>query len=133
MRSGLVALLSGEATISAVVGTRVFVTKAPQGELRPHIIVTQLNSEEYKSLDGTGSLRKVTFDIDCKAERSVTAASLAKIVRRFIDDYSGTAGSETIGAVLVNGESDTWESPVDGSDVGVYGVTIDLDIQYVES
>lgn len=133
MRSGLVSLLAGESTISAIVGSRVYVGHAPQGEARPHIVVTQMRSEEYKALDGTGPLRMVSFDIDCKADRTVTAESLAKIVRRFIDDYTGTAGSETIGAVLVNGETDAWESPFDGTDVGIYGVTIDADIQYVES
>ena len=133
MRSGLVSLLTGESTISSVVGSRVYVGKAPQGAILPHIVLTQMDSNELPALDGHGSLRAVTCDIVCKAERSVTAESLAKIVRQYIDDYTGTAGSETIDAVIVNGETDAYEEPVDGSDIGIHAVTIDATIQYQES
>jgi len=48
----------------------------------------------------------------------------------FLDDYTGAAGSETIGAVLLNDESDSYEPPTDASDVGIYVVTLDLDVMY---
>lgn len=130
MRSGLVSLLVNEATVSAIVGSRVYVTRAPQQAAYPHIIITQMGTEENKSLDQTSGLRFITFDIDCKAQTSVGAETLANAVRTFIDDYTGTAGSFTVGAVLLGGESDDYESPTDGSDKGVYVVTLDVQIQY---
>ena len=131
MKSGLVALLSGEATITAICSTRVYVQKAPQNAAFPHVIITQMSSEENGSLDGaSGQLRFLTFDIDCKAKTSVQAESLGNAVRTFLDDYSGTAGSYTIGAVIMNDESDDYEAPTDGSDIGVHVVTLDLDVQY---
>lgn len=131
MKSGLISLLTGEATISALVGSRVFIGKAPEKALLPHIVITQMGSEENTSIDGaSGQLRTLTFDIDCRAKRSVEAETLGNAVRTFLDDYSGTAGSYTIGAVFVNDEVDDYEPPADGSDVGVHVVTLDLDIQY---
>jgi hypothetical protein len=131
MKSGLVSLLSSETTITAISGTRVYVQRAPQNAAFPHIIITQMSSEENTTLDGgSGQLRFVDFDIDCKAKSSVTAESLGNAVRTYIDDYSGTAGSYTIGAVLINDESDDYEPPQDGSDVGVFVVTLDLTIHY---
>lgn len=131
MKSGLVSLLSAEGTITAICSTRVYVNRAPQNATFPHIIITQMSSEENTTLDGaSGQLRFLDFDIDCKAKSSVTAESLANAVRTYIDDYSGTAGSYTIGAVLMNDESDDYEPPQDGSDVGVFVVTLDLTIQY---
>jgi hypothetical protein len=131
MKSGLVSLLSSEATITAISGTRVYVQRAPQNAAFPHIIITQMSSEENTTLDGgSGQLRFVDFDIDCKAKSSVTAESLGNAVRTYIDDYSGTAGSYTVGAVLINDESDDYEPPQDGSDVGVFVVTLDLTIHY---
>jgi hypothetical protein len=131
MKSGLVSLLSSEATITAISGTRVYVQRAPQNAAFPHIIITQMGSEENTTLDGgSGQLRFLDFDIDCKAKSSVTAESLGNAVRTYIDDYSGTAGSYTIGAVLINDESDDYEPPQDGSDVGVFVVTLDLTIHY---
>lgn len=131
MKSGLVALLSGEATISAICSNRVYVNRAPQKATFPHVIITQMGSEENGTLDGaSGQLRFLDFDIDCKAKSSVQAESLGNAVRTFIDDYTGTAGSYTIGAVLLNDESDDYEPPQDGSDVGVFVVTLDITVQF---
>jgi hypothetical protein len=131
MKSGLVSLLTGEATVSAICSSRVYVNRAPQKAIFPHVIITQMNSEENGTIDGgSGQLRFIDFDIDCKAKSSVQAESLANAVRVFIDDYSGTAGSYTIGAVLMNDESDEYEPPQDGSDVGVFVVTLDVTIQF---
>ena len=131
MKSGLVALLSTESTITAICSTRVYVSKAPEKALLPYIIITQMSSEENPSLDGaSGKLRFITFDIDCKSKTSVQAESLGNAVRTFIQDYTGAAGNYTIGAVIMNDESDSYEPPQDGSDVGVHVVTLDLDVQF---
>jgi hypothetical protein len=131
MKSGLVALLSTESTITAICSTRVYVSKAPEKALLPYIIITQMSSEENPSLDGaSGKLRFITFDIDCKSKTSVQAESLGNAVRTFIQDYTGAAGNYTIGAVIMNDESDSYEPPEDGSDVGVHVVTLDLDVQF---
>ena len=63
-------------------------------------------------------------------QTSVKAEELGNAVRTFLDDYSGAAGSYTIGAVIMNDESDDYEPPQDGSDVGVHVVTLDLDVQF---
>lgn len=131
MKSGLVSLLSSEGTITAICSTRVYVVKAPEKALLPYIIITQMGSNENPSIDGaSGQLRFLTFDIDCKAKTSVQAESLGNAVRTFLDDYSGTAGIYTIGAVLMNDESDGYEPPSDGSDIGVHVVTLDCEIQF---
>ena len=131
MKAALVSLLSGEATISAICSSRVYVNRAPQKAIFPQLIITQMNSEENGSLDGgSGQLRFLEFDIDCRAKSSLQAAALGDAVRVFIDDYSGTAGSKTIGAVILNDESDDYEQPDDGSDVGVFLVTLDVTVQF---
>ena len=131
MKSGLVSLLANESTISDIVSTRIYISKAPQTADLPHIVITQIGSNENQTLDGTTGLRFVDFDIDCKAERSVGAETLGNAVRVFMDDASGTAGSQTIDAVLMNDESTDYEPPVDGSDKGVHVVLLDVTIQYV--
>jgi hypothetical protein len=131
MKSGLVALLAGEATVNAICGSRIYVNKAPQKATFPHIVITQMSSEENGTIDGgSGQLRFLNFDIDCRAQTSVKAEELGNAVRVFLDDYSGTAGGYTIGAVIMNDESDDYEPPQDGSDVGVHVVTLDLDVQF---
>jgi hypothetical protein len=131
MKSGLVSLLAGESTISAICGSRIYINKAPQKATFPQLVITQMSSEENGSIDGgSGQLRFLTFEIDCRALTSVQAEALGNAVRAFLDDYSGAAGSSTIGAVIMNDESDDYEPPQDGSDVGVHVVTLDLDVQF---
>lgn len=131
MKSGLVSLLANEASINSIVASRVYVGNAPQNATFPYVLLTQMDSNEMNSLDATTStLRAVTFDIDCKAHTSIAAANLGDTIRAFLDDYTGTAGSETIRAVVLNSENDSYEPPADGSAVGVYVVTLDVDVFY---
>lgn len=130
MKGDMVSLLTGEATISSLVSSRVYVGSVPQDATYPLILLTQMDTNEMNSFDVTSDLRAVTFDIDCKADRSVEADTLAAAVRAFIADYTGTAGSETIRAVLLNSESDGFEPPTDNSGVGTYVVTLDVDVMY---
>lgn len=133
MIEGLPAALRAESTISALVGTRVYPHHAPQTAALPYIVVTQMASNENLTMDGSTGLRMVEFEVDCKADRATESRTLSKTVRTFIDDYSGTAGNETIDAVLVNDESTQYEPPSDGSDRGIYTTILDLMIQYTPS
>ena len=130
MRSGIVSLLANESTISAIVGSRIYISKAPQKAALPHIVITQMQSDEMGALDDTPGLRSLDFDIDCKDDRSVGAYDLGNAVRIFLDDFTGTAGSQTIKAVYLNDESTDYEAPTDGSDKGVHVTLIDVTIQY---
>lgn len=131
MRLGLVALLAAETTVTDLVSSRIYADNAPQKADFPHIVITQMGSEDFKTLDGTGELRAIDFDIDCKADRAVESYALGNAVREYIKDYSGTAGDQTIGAVLLNDESAEIEPPRDGSDISIYNTLLDVTIQYI--
>lgn len=132
MRTGLRKLFLTTNVITSIVGDRVFITRVPQGvnTEKDHIVITQISSEEHKSLDGTSELRFLDFDVDCKAMTSAKADTLAAVVRGFLKDYSGPAGDQIIKAVLFNGESDGEEPPTDGSDKVLYVTSLDFNIQY---
>ena len=132
MRTGLKKLFLATNAITSIVKDRVFITRVPQGvdtDLQ-HIVITQISSEENKSLDGTSELRFLDFDVDCKATTSDKADALAAAVRGFLKDYTGPAGDQTIKAVLFEAEQDDFEPPADGSDKGLYVTTLDFQIQY---
>jgi len=133
MRTGLRKLLLTTNVITSIVSDRTYINRLPQeaDEDKDHIIITQIGSEENKSLDGTSELRFLDFDIDCKARTSAKADLLAAAVRSFLKDYKGEAGDQTIKAVLFNGESDGFEQPADASDQGLYVTSLDFQIQYV--
>ena len=129
MITGILNLLINTQTISTLIGSRCYVNKAPQKAVLPYIVLTQLNSEEFLSLDATTStLRSIVVDVDCKGRTFPEAESLANAVRARLTDYSGTAGSYTIGASIFNSESHDYEPATDGSDNGVFAITLDYDI-----
>lgn len=131
MKSGLVSLLTSEATVTAIVVGRVYVNRAPQQAKFPHIVITQIGSNEFNRLDTSGNqFRALNFHIYCKSQVSTEAESLGNAVRTFIDDYSGAAGTQTIGTVLVNNEFDDIEPPTDGSDKPNYVVTLDVTVHF---
>ncbi len=136
MRAGLRTLLLNENTVKTLVGDRIFVNRIPQRRVKDvrnqeHIVITQISSDENNSLDGTSELRFLDFDIDCKGPTSAKAEAVSAAVRAKIKDYTGTAGSQTIAAVLFSGEADDFEPPTDDSDKGRYVETLDVQIQYV--
>ena len=131
MRKGLISLLRGEATVTAIVGAAgVYVTKAPQTAKLPFVIIDQNDTDEFVSMDGTGALRRMGFVIDCIASTSLGAETLGDAVRTFLNDFTGTAGTFTVDAVMMNGEHGGYDPPNDGSDGGFHIITLDLDVFY---
>jgi len=131
MIGGILSLLVNTPAISAIVGARIYINKAPQRAAVPYLILSQLSSEEYLSLDSTTSnLRGIVVDIDCKGRTFPEAQSLAEAVKTKLTDYSGAAGTFTVRAAIFNDETHDYEPAADGSDNGVHVITLDYDFQY---
>jgi hypothetical protein len=127
--TGILNLLINTLAISNLIGSRCYVNKAPQKAALPYIVLTQLNSEEFLSLDATTStLRSIVIDVDCKGRTFPETESLANAVKTRLTDYSGAAGGFTVGATIFNSESHDYEPATDGSDNGVFAITLDYDI-----
>lgn len=123
-------LLLSQVAITNRTGTRIFVTKADQNTASPYIVITRISHDPLKALDGTTGLRFTDVDIDCCATDYPTAVAVADAVREFLKDYSGSAGNETINAVLLNDEDDDFIIAGDGRDAGYHMVTLDFQIQH---
>ena len=101
--------------------------------IRKCIVITRLvGGNTNPSLDGGSNLLIfVDVDFDCYGPTEYDAARLANKVRTFIDDYSGAAGDETIGAVVLDEpEAYDYIPPDDGSDNGDHVYTVTGEIQY---
>jgi hypothetical protein len=131
MITGLVAKLVSDATVGGLIGSRCYVNKAPQGARLPYLILTQLDSEEYITLDATTSnLRSITVDIDCKGRTFVECETLTNAVKALLTDYVGAAGSYVIGASFFQSEVHDYEPAADGGDAGIFVITLDFDFQF---
>ena len=133
IETGLQWLLSRNATIAALVGTRVYYGEAQQGAALPYVTIEQLSADHMLALDGTsgrGDLTAKDFDITCYAKTPIDAKRVAKTVKYFLSDYSGTAHIDDIEAVHLNDEQDGYSAPTDGSSIGRYWTNLEFKIQH---
>ncbi len=91
-------LVSGKAAVAALVGTRVYPGKAPQGVTRPYVVYSQISLSPVQSLDGWNELENGRWQFDCWDDLSTTAKTLAravmaalKVTRVHADDQEVTA------------------------------------------
>lgn len=101
-----------------------------QPDVIPYILLTTVESEFNLRLDGTGGLIFTDVDIDCKAATYAKAQTIADAVKDYFQDFAGTAGTDTVKAVLLNGERADYEPGVDKSDSGKHVVTLDFNVQW---
>lgn len=133
IETGLRTLLLAESTISTLLGEAtkgVYVTMAPQNAVEPFVLITVLNMDPYLHLGTTSGLRASEIDIDCKAKTDTAARALANAVETYIDDFSGTAGSDTINGVLLRNRTAEVEPPDGKLEYGRFVETIDVTIQW---
>lgn len=141
--AGLRTLMLAESTITTLVGSQViggvtyqgiFVGHAVQGFTQDHIIISRASLDPMKHLGGTSGMRSIDVDIECYSRSKASVESIAEAVATYLDDYTGAAGaSNTIDAVLWNDTYDTASVPIEGSDVWLHSVTVDMTIQHTPS
>lgn len=129
---GLISLLSGEATINALLAATdsVYEDAITQDHAMSYLSLSQLSQDPMKALDGTSGMRKSEFDIDCVCTSRVKANALADAVDEFIKDFTGAAGSNTINAVLLNDRAYDAIPVSQGSDNYKYITTLNVDFQH---
>lgn len=132
MKGDLRTLLLSQSSITSIVGTSgVFVTDAKQGAPLPYAVISQTDSDEFNTLDApSGSFRSLEIEIESKGRTAEEADRLSETIRGFLKDYSGAAGTQVIDAVIVEGQFESKERPVNGSDQKTFVVTLELTVQY---
>lgn len=117
-------------TVNRISVPAAFVDSAQQGFEPPFIVISNTNSQPIVCSDGTKEFRTADIDIDCYSYSRASSRTLADAVRTYIDDFSGTAGANTIHAVIWQDENDFAVKPQDGRDTRWYVTTETFSIQY---
>ena len=90
LRVGFRAYLLDDAGIAAVVGTRVYPIRLPQGQISPSIIYTRISGFGDNHMLGPSGLSRPRLQVDCWAQSADTASTLANLVKERIDGFRGT-------------------------------------------
>lgn len=130
---GLQTLLLANANVTAVVGSAgVYVSAAKQAASLPYVVLDRISDEKHKALDGYTGTRHGEVDIECWAATPQAAASLAKTISDYLDDFSGAAGDETILSSHQIDDQDTFAEPESGSDIREWVTILNFEFQYTE-
>ena len=92
-------LLSNDATVSSIVGVKIYPSMALQEIALPYIVYDESNNQPTNTKDGKSELDVVSYDIEIYAENPSDLSSLAYAVRNCLDRYTGIIGGKRIDSV----------------------------------
>lgn len=130
IEAALFDLLILDATVSGLIGRRVYPHNIPQDTIFPAIRYTEISSPRDHCLDGAQDMVPSRWQIDCLGSSYTNARAIADAVRGVLDDYTGTVGSVVIQRVHLAEESDFYSEQPGLDQVRRRGKTMDFLIWY---
>jgi hypothetical protein len=122
MESAIYALLSGAASVAALVGTRIYPVQCPESAVYPAVRYLVISVEQPHALTTDPAVRGVRVQVDAIATTYAVATQIRDAVRTALGRYRGAAGTLTAQDVL---EEDVL-APVADLDTGLYVAGVDL-------
>jgi len=116
VRIDLRAYLAGNAQLSALVGTRVYVGYAEQDAPRPYLVLHMISGGHEHDLDGGAGFAVPRIQINCVADEPIAAGNLSDVLREQMAGFVGAWNGREIGVALLDDETDLPDTPQDGSD-----------------
>ena len=98
-------LLSNDATVSALVSTRIYPSLAIEDVAYPYIVYEQTGNNPTDDKDGVSSLDTLSYDIEIYTETLADSNTLGVAVRNVLDRYAGTVNTKVIQSVKYNNEN----------------------------
>lgn len=93
LRPALRAFLLADGAIAAVVGTRVYPLRMPQGETQASIVYTRVSGEGDYTMQGPTGYARPRIQIDAWASSANAAVALSNLIRDRLDGFRGVMGS----------------------------------------
>ena len=92
-------ILTEDAGVSAVVGTRVYPQVAAQGAAFPFVVYVLQDNSPSDTKSGVSTLDEVRYDIVAAAETYTELSSLTERIRLALDRYSGTVSGIVVDSI----------------------------------
>lgn len=125
-------LLHGDASVSALTGTRIKPGAMSQNLARPCITWT-MQGPRPESMSGTSGVVSGSVRVSAWADTYSGADDLANKMRSALEGQRGTYSSTAVMGIVQNDADDDYVPPFDGSDRGIYSVTAFFRVFYDET
>lgn len=133
IETALFTILTGDATVTGLVGKSVYPNLVPQGAQMPAITYQQITSLREHVMTDTLGIVASWYQINCWAESYSEARELSEAVRIALADYSGTVSSRDIKAILLENEGDMPMTTGDVEGRRRYGKNLDFVVWHDEA
>lgn len=107
--SDLRTFLLADATLTTLIGTRMYPLVLPQDPTVPAITYQIISGHRFHSTDGACGLSTPRIQYDCWAATYLEVESLFEALRKRLDGYQGLAGSSQVQAAFFESERDDYE------------------------
>jgi len=112
-------------SITDIIGARIYYQKLPEVPTLPAIVYNRISSPRSRTHDGDSNLSKPRIQYSCWGETPENVMSLADAFEDEFKSFSGTAGSSTVYATIVENRL----SLID-EESKFYHIPIDLMVQH---
>lgn len=121
--------LANDADVSALVSSRIYPLKLPQGWTLPAVTYQRVSGYREHCLSGASGRARPRFQIDCWASDYDDVKDLADKVRLCLDGFKGDINTESdVGGITLEADRDLWEENID-----TYRVSMDFIIPHFEA
>lgn len=123
--------LSGKASITALVSTRIYPQQAPQGAALPYIVYNVIGGEQPQHMESAVGRAMALVQFDCWADTPLAAENVKEALRMVLDGMvAGTMGTVNVRSVMRDPGPDQAIPPSDGKSRGKARATDQYRIWY---
>lgn len=123
-------LMVGDATLSALVGTRVYPAVLPQGVAYPAIRYSQVSGGDDYDMDGPDDLKRKSYQFSCVALKRSDTILVADKLQTLLSGYSGVSDGISISAVFLQNEIDGEDTQPGNNEQTRYLKHLDFEVWY---
>jgi hypothetical protein len=127
IRSGLRTFLLANGAVAALVSTRVYPIKIPQGEKNASLVYNEISGQGDHHMQGASGLVSVRMQIGAWAQTADAAHALFLTTKYALDGYGGLMGSVDVQGVFI----ESWRD-IDDTTANLRGKVADYIIWYAE-
>ena len=125
--------LTGDAELTALVGTRIHAMRAPKSSTLPRVVFNVIDEPRRPHMTGASGLVVPRFQIDVYASSSPGAHAVKEAIRNLLDGFSGTLTGVVVKRVFLDNTEDSYEKTHEEDPEPVYRIRMDFLVWYVES
>lgn len=135
IETALYSYLSNKATMTALVGTRIYASVPPSAPVYPFVTFQVINNQPAHHMGGAVGLTDVTMQIDAWAFLVSEQQAISEALRNALDGFKSTMGTESldIRKCFLDTRNTFQEPDKQGKNLPVHRASLDFSIWHVES